>query len=85
MTAYFTDNSEAELRIWLAKEFFLSGFSITAEIRTTGNEAGVRQETIDFNHTINNEDGGYYIRVFCDDWDLAGTKRMKGVKLTYTY
>lgn len=85
MTAYFTDNSEAELRIWLAKEFFISGFAITAEIRTTGNEAGVRQESINFNHTIDNEDGGYYIRVFCSDWNMAGSKLIKGIKLTYSY
>lgn len=85
MTAYFTDNSEAELRFWLAKEFFSNGFAITTEIITTGNETGIRQETINFNHLIDNEDGGYYLRVFCTDWNLAGTKRVKGVKLTYTY
>jgi len=85
MTAYFTDNSEAELSIWLAKEFFLSSFSVTAEVSTTGNEAGIRQETITVNHVVNNENGGYYLRVFCDNWDLPGTKQIKGVKLTYTY
>lgn len=85
MTAYFTDNSEAELRIWLAKEFFLTAFSITAEIMTSGNEPGSREETINFNHVVDNEDGGYYLRVFCTDWELPGTKRIKGVKLTYSY
>jgi hypothetical protein len=85
MTVYFTDNSEAELRIWLAKEFYSSGFTIVGEVRTTGNEAGAREETVTINQTINNENGGYYIRVFCDDWNLPGTKRIKGVKIAYTH
>lgn len=85
MTAYFTDNSEAELRIWLTKEFYSPGFDIVGEVRTTGNEAGVREETVMINRAINNENGGYYIRVFCDDWNLAGTKQIKGVKIAYTH
>ncbi|MEM9258813.1 MAG: hypothetical protein AAGA62_04140 [Bacteroidota bacterium] len=85
MTVYFEDNSTSELRIWLAKEFFASGFSITAEVRTTGNEAGIRSETVALNEVIDNEDGGYYLRVFCDDWDAQGRKAIKGVKLSYIY
>lgn len=85
MTVYFEDNSTSELRIWLAKEFFTSGFDVPAEVRTTGNAAGVRNETVALNVTINNENGGYYLRVFCDDWDAQGRKVIKGVKLTYIY
>lgn len=83
MTVYFTDNSEAELRIWLAKELYSSGFSIAGEVRTTGNESSQREETVILNHIVDNEDGGYFLRIFCDDWTLAGTKRVKGVKIKY--
>ncbi|WP_169435031.1 hypothetical protein [Neolewinella persica] len=85
MTVYFTDNSEAEMRIWLAKENYSAGFAIIGEVTTTGNESGIREGTVNINHTINNEDGGYYIRVFCDDWNLSGTKQIKGAKITYTH
>lgn len=85
MTVYFTDNSEAEMRIWLAKEFYASSFEIVGEVTTTGNQAFLREETVTINKTINNEDGGYYVRVFCDDWNLPGTKQIKGVKIAYTH
>jgi hypothetical protein len=85
MTVYFEDNSESELRIWLAKEFFAPGFDIVREVTTTGNSAGIRSETVAVNRTIDNDTGGYFIRVFCDDWNATGRKQIKGVKITYTY
>lgn len=85
MTIYYEDASDEELRFWLAKEFFSTGFSIPLEIITQGNESGIRSATMAANVTINNLDGGYYLRVFCTDWDAAGAKRVKGVTVKYTY
>jgi hypothetical protein len=85
MTVYFEDNSESALRIWLAKELYSTGFGIVGEVITVGNSAGIRNETVAVNQTIDNDDGAYYLRVFCDDWDAAGRKQIKGVKITYTY
>jgi hypothetical protein len=85
MTAYFEDASEAQMRFWLAKELFTPGFNIAVDIDTEGNEAGIRKKTVNANVRINNTDGGYYIRVFCTDWNADGAKRVKGVVLKYTY
>lgn len=85
MTVYYEDNSVAELRIWLVRENFSSGFDVLAEVLTTGNSVGFRDGTAAVNQSISNNLGGYFLRVFCDDWNATGRKRIKGVKITYTH
>ncbi|MEO0788387.1 MAG: hypothetical protein AAFY36_06995 [Bacteroidota bacterium] len=84
-TAYYEDNSEVDLRIWIAKEDYQSSFEIAAEIESSGSQPGIQEETLNTNFIINNETGGYYLRVFCTDWNASGAKRIKGAKVEYLY
>ncbi|MEM8584570.1 MAG: hypothetical protein AAGF87_09890 [Bacteroidota bacterium] len=85
ITAFFEDESDVDLEISFIQELFTSSFSTEAAIVTSGNESGIREETMDTNIFINNSFGGYFIRVFCTNWNAAGTKRIKGVRIEYTY
>lgn len=85
MTVYYTDNSDAQLNIWLAKEFYTPGFNVVAEVITNGNSSTSVEETVTVNQVVDNENAGYYIRIYCDNWDESGSKKVKGVKIYYTY
>lgn len=85
-TAYFKDESSENLTIVLNRETFGSGnFSGVASINTEGNEEGWRSASIDLEHMVDNENYGYFIRVFVSNWDKDGSKAIKGVKVEYTY
>ncbi|MEL7120127.1 MAG: hypothetical protein AAFO07_11820 [Bacteroidota bacterium] len=87
ITAYFKDESLAEdLSIRLYRESFEKGsFSSISEILTSGDTKGWQNQSIDIDHVVNNEQYGYFIRVFCSNWDAEGTKAIKGVKVEYIY
>ena len=87
MTVYFKDESAENMNISLNREVLASGiFSPVANIITTGDEAGWRSASLDDlgNHIVDNDNYGYFIRVFVSNWDADGTKAIKGVKVEYT-
>ncbi len=85
ITVYYTDNSNVNLSITLIKEFYSPGFQSIKTFATNGNSSTPIEETANFNHTVNNENGGYFIRVYCANWNESGSKIIKGVKIYYTY
>ncbi|WP_139205247.1 hypothetical protein [Algibacter pectinivorans] len=85
-TVYYIDNSEAQLAIQLIKESFEPGFALVSDIiETTGNSTDIIEETTALNHVVDNNNGGYFVRVYCRNWDAFGAKKIKGVKIVYTY
>lgn len=85
-TVYYIDNSEAKLSIHLAKEKFEESFALVSDIiETTGNSSDIIEETVALNHVVDNNNGGYFVRVHCSNWDTSGPKKIKGAKIVYTY
>lgn len=87
MTVYFKDESDENLSISLNREDLNFGvFSPVAQITTSGDDAGWRNDSLELeNHVVDNDNYGYFIRVFVSNWDVDGTKAIKGVKIEYLY
>jgi hypothetical protein len=57
-----------------------------AQITTNGDDKGWRNDSLELeNHVVDNDNYGYFIRVFVSNWDAEGTKAIKGVKIEYLY
>lgn len=86
-TVYFKDESDEDLSISINREVLASGiFSPVAEITTSGDDPGWRSATLPLdNHVVDNDNYGYFIRVFVNNWDADGTKAIRGAKVEYSY
>lgn len=85
-TVYYIDNSETKLSINLGKEKFEESFALVSDIiETTGNSSDIIEETVALDHVVDNNNGGYFVRVYCSNWDTYGVKKIKGAKISYTY
>jgi hypothetical protein len=87
MTVYFKDESSENISISLDREALTGGgFSPVANIQTTGDDAAWRSASLELEgHIVDNDNYGYYLRVFVSNWDADGTKAVKGVKIEYMH
>jgi len=86
-TAYFKDESaDQDLSIILNREVLNSGiFDPVETIETSGSDSGWRSASLEIDHLVDNNNYGYFIRIFTSNWDAEGAKAIKGVKVEYVY